>query len=182
MLYIMRHGKTDWNELHKLQGRTDIPLNDEGRRMAGAVREECRSIGFDICYSSPLRRALETARIALEGLNVPIQTDERLMEMSFGIYEGTENSFAIPDCPINVLFRDPAHYNAVEGGESLAELYERTGSFLNEIVEPALREGKNVLIVGHGAMNCSIVSRIRQTPVEAFWEVGIPNCKLIRLL
>ena len=42
MLYIMRHGRTDWNDAHRLQGRTDVPLNDEGRRMAERAREEIR--------------------------------------------------------------------------------------------------------------------------------------------
>lgn len=57
MLYIMRHGKTDWNELHKLQGITDIPLNAEGRRMAENARVEYADVHFDICYCSPLVRA-----------------------------------------------------------------------------------------------------------------------------
>lgn len=54
MLYIMRHGKTDWNALHKLQGRTDIPLNEEGRLMALKAHEEYKSWNIDVCYCSPL--------------------------------------------------------------------------------------------------------------------------------
>ena len=54
MLYIMRHGKTDWNAMRKLQGRTDIPLNEEGRQMAEHARTEYADIHFDICYCSPL--------------------------------------------------------------------------------------------------------------------------------
>lgn len=181
MLYIMRHGKTDWNELHKLQGRTDIPLNDEGRRMAGKAAIECAEVPFDICYCSPLLRAKETAQILLAGREVPIVYDERLVEMSFGVYEGVENSFDIPDCPVNVLFQHPEKYEAVENGESLEELYERTGAFLKEVVRPALEAGKNVLIVGHGAMNSSIVCQVRNIPVEKFWSAGIENCKLMRL-
>ena len=61
MLYIMRHGKTDWNACHKLQGRTDIPLNDEGRMMVAEAGKRYADIHFDICYSSPLVRAKETA-------------------------------------------------------------------------------------------------------------------------
>lgn len=61
MLYIMRHGKTDWNALHKLQGRTDIPLNEEGRLMALKAHEEYKSWNIDVCYCSPLIRAVETA-------------------------------------------------------------------------------------------------------------------------
>ena len=104
MLYIMRHGKTDWNALHKMQGRTDIPLNEEGREMAAATGEKYRDLHFDVCYCSPLSRARETAEIFLRGREVPIHADERLMEMSFGTYEGLANSFQIPDCPINKLF------------------------------------------------------------------------------
>lgn len=50
MLYIMRHGKTEWNSLHKLQERTDIPLSDEGREMASRACEEYKSLNIDVCY------------------------------------------------------------------------------------------------------------------------------------
>lgn len=182
MLYIMRHGKTDWNVIHKLQGRTDIPLNDEGRDMAKAASKECRNIHLDICYCSPLIRARETAEIVLQNRNVPIVYDDRLKEMCFGIYEGFENSSQIPDCPVNVFFRNPAQYVAPEGAESFEELFARTGSFIKEIIYPALQENKDILIVGHGAMNSSIVCQIRNIPLERFWEAGIENCKLMKLV
>ncbi len=182
MLYIMRHGKTDWNAAHRLQGRTDVPLSDEGRRMAEAARVEYRDVSIDLCYTSPLLRAKETAEIVLRGRNVPILTDARLREMSFGVWEGVENSFLSPSCPINVLFRAPERYTVpVEDGESLDELFTRTGEFLREEVFPRLEEGKDVLIVGHGAMNCAIVSQIRGLPRSAFWSAGIENCKLMQL-
>lgn len=183
MLYIMRHGKTEWNARHKLQGRTDIPLNEEGRLMAENASKEYENIHFDICFCSPLIRAEETARIVLQGRDIPIITDARLLEMSFGIYEGIENSFQIPDCPINVLFHNPAAYiTPVEGAESLADLYARTGEFLKEVVAPKLECGEDILIVGHGAMNASIICQIKNIPIEKFWSAGIENCKLMRLL
>ena len=182
MLYIIRHGKTDWNELHRLQGRTDVPLNDEGRRMAEEAREAYRDVHFDVCFCSPLSRARETAEILLRGRDVPVLTDDRLAEMGFGSYEGLENSFQIPDCPINVLFRSPEKYDSPPGGaESLDELFARTGAFLRERAEPLLKEGKDVLIVGHGAMNSSIVCQVRQLPRSQFWSAGIENCRLMRL-
>lgn len=107
MLYIMRHGKTEWNELHKLQGRTDIPLNEEGRQMAKIAGEKYKDINFDVCYCSPLVRAKETAKLVLEGRNVPIIYDERLREMSFGIYEGMENPAKATDSPIRTFFKEP---------------------------------------------------------------------------
>ena len=182
MLYILRHGKTDWNAAFKLQGRTDIKLNEEGREMAQNAAMEARDIDFDICFSSPLIRALETARIVLHDRDIPIVCDDRLMEMCFGEYEGIERSFDIPDCPINDLFKDPVNYTADKGAESFEELFERTGDFLNEKIYPLLKEGKDILIVGHGAMNCSIVSQIKGYDLAHFWDGMTDNCKLVRLL
>ena len=136
MLYIMRHGKTEWNELHKLQGRTDIPLNEEGRQMAKIAGEKYKDINFDVCYCSPLVRAKETAKLVLEGRNVPIIYDERLREMSFGIYEGMENPAKATDSPIRTFFKEPEKYKGVKEGETFYELFKRTGEFLKEVVMP----------------------------------------------
>ena len=183
MLYIMRHGKTEWNKKHKLQGRTDIPLCQEGIEMAEKAQEEYKDVHLDICYCSPLIRARKTAEIVLEGRNVPIIPDDRLMEMSFGKYEGIENSFEIPDCPINLLFYHPEQYtSSIGGAETLDELFKRTGEFLEEEVYPKLTEGKDILIVGHGAMNASIVCRVKNIPVAEFWSAGLDQCKMMKLL
>ena len=104
--------------------------------------------------------------------------------MGFGIYEGVENSFSIPGCPVNEFFYHPEKYiEPVEGGESLDNLFGRTGAFLDEVVYPQLAERKNILIMGHGAMNSAIVCRIKfGADRSRFWEEGIPNCKLIQLI
>ena len=104
MLYIMRHGRTDWNAAHKLQGCSDIPLNNEGRQMAEEAHKKYKDLKFDVCYCSPLIRARETAEIFLRGTNVPIIEDKRLHEMSFGIYEGVEHVTDKPDCSVYTLF------------------------------------------------------------------------------
>lgn len=182
MLYIMRHGRTDWNARKKMQGRTDIPLNEEGRQMAIKAGEECKDVHFDICYCSPLIRARETAELVLGDREVPILTDERLVEMSFGEYEGVENSFQIPDCPINTLFFEPEKYVSVGGSESFEELFARTGEFLKEVIYPGLKAGQDILIVGHGAMNSSIICQVRNLPIKDFWSAGIDNCKLMTLV
>jgi len=182
MLYIMRHGKTDWNSLHKLQGRTDIPLNDEGREMAIKACKEYKAVNIDVCYCSPLKRAFETAQIVVGNRDIPIITDDRLVEMCFGEYEGIENSFETPECPVNVIFREPEKYKeSVGGAETFAELFARTKDFLEEIVNPKLQEGKDVLIVGHGAMNLSIICQIKDIPIKDFWSPGLEQCKLMRL-
>lgn len=183
MLYIMRHGRTDWNAIHKLQGRSDIPLNDEGRKMAGAAATEYKDVHFDVCYCSPLKRARETAEILLSGRDVPIIFDDRLVEMGFGEYEGSREVLHTPGCEIAVVFLDPASYKeSIKGSETFDELYARTGEFLEEVVYPGLKEGKDILIVGHGAMNSCIYCQINNIPRSGFWDEGIEQCKLKKLL
>ena len=177
MLYLMRHGRTDWNDQHRLQGRTDVELNDAGREMARAAAAEYKDVNFDICFCSPLKRAKETAQILLEGRSVPVEYDDRLMEMSFGEFEGLADSFKSADCPINMLFWKPDEYVALGGGESLEELFAREKKFLLERVDPLIGQGKDVLIFCI-FWNCCIEKNI---PVEHFWDAGIDNCKLMRL-
>lgn len=183
MLYIIRHGKTEWNVRRKIQGRTDVPLNEEGREMARAAALEYADVHFDVCYCSPLLRARETAELLLDGRDVPIIYDDRLQEMCFGIYEGFEASFDHPDCPVNVIFKEPEKYDfEIEGAESWDDLFGRTGDFLNSVALPLVDEGKDVLIVGHGAMNLSLTCQIKNKPIEEFWSDSIENCKLKRLI
>ena len=173
MLYIMRHGRTVWNMEHKLQGKTDVPLSEAGRPVVEQAAAAYRNTHIDVCYCSPLIRAVETAEIVLRGREIPIITDVRLEEMGFGICEGT----------LYPLFAAPETYRIpVEGGESLEDLYARTRVFLKEVIEPQLRQGKDILIVGHGVMNASIVCQIMDIPVKDFWSVKMKNAELVRLL
>lgn len=182
MLYIIRHGKTEWNEKRKIQGRTDIELNEEGRKMTRDAAEQYKDIHFDVCFSSPLKRAKETAETLLSGRDVPIFFDDRLKEMSFGDYEGVEKSFDKPDCPINLIFKRPEEYvESIGGSETFDELFARTGEFLKEKALPLVREGKDVLIVGHGAMNLSIISQVTKQTIDKYWAPGIVNCQLVTL-
>ena len=182
MLYITRHGKTDWNKEQRLQGRTDIPLNEEGREMARRARDEYKDLHIDICYCSPLKRAKETAEILLEGRNIPIIYDDRLLEMCFGECEGRKNYFDDPDFPLHLLFNDPGNYTtSIGGAETFEELFHRTGEFLEQVVKPQLQQGKDILIVGHGAMNASIVCQVKDLPVSEFWSAGLAQCKFLKL-
>jgi len=182
MIYIMRHGKTDWNKMEKLQGSADIPLNEEGINVAKEAHDKYSNIKFDICYCSPLIRAKKTAELFLSGTDTPIIFDDRLKEMSFGEFEGTVGYFNNPKCPINNLFVDPVNYAPVGNAESLEHLADRTLSFLNETAYPLHNEGKSVLIVCHGALGCSLISHIRNTTLANFWDNLMGNCELVKLL
>lgn len=180
MIYIMRHGETDWNVKYKLQGQTNIPLNERGIQMARDVARKNKDLHFDLCFCSPLDRARKTAELFLEGSDTPILIDDRLMEMNLGEYEGTENVFSKPDCPVYNLFKDPTHYIAPENCESFEQVYERTGSFLSDILKEY--PDKNILIIGHCISNCSIINQFRKIGLADFWDSSHGNCELIRLV
>ena len=88
MIYLIRHGQTDWNLDRKLQGQTDIPLNDNGRGQAEEVAKEIADLKIDRIISSDLLRAKETAEIINKKIGAVISFDKRLREVNYGDYEG----------------------------------------------------------------------------------------------
>ncbi|MES2801755.1 MAG: histidine phosphatase family protein [Bdellovibrionota bacterium] len=87
-LFLIRHGETDWNRAKRFQGRTDIPLNDEGRGQALGLCPRMIELKIDLVVSSSLSRAYETALIAIQDVKLPIQKDDRLQETNIGEAEG----------------------------------------------------------------------------------------------
>lgn len=187
MLYIVRHGQTDWNKAWMLQGQTDIPLNENGKQMALDAGKKYEAVlrTLDICFSSPLSRAVETADCLLKNINkdnMPaIITDDRLMEISFGRYEGMVNQVNNPESAVYDFFHNPSNYVATEEAESIDELMNRTASFYKDCVVPELKNNKNVLIVGHGAMNNSLINGILGWDRSRFWDAMTGNCRLFRV-
>ena len=87
-ILVTRHGQTSWNVLGKIQGQTDIELNETGRIQARETGESIKNEDIDLIITSPLKRARETAEIINKNFNVNIIEDRRLMERCFGEYEG----------------------------------------------------------------------------------------------
>lgn len=182
MMYIVRHGETDWNRWRRVQGHKDIPLNDYGRHLAEQTAEGMKTIRIDMAYTSPLSRAKETAQIILAGRAVPLIDEERIKELGFGSYEGLCCSGAHREPgsnEFNRFFTDTKNYVPPKDGETIQELYERTGSFLREMCqrEEELKD-KNILVSTHGAAMNALLNRIKgNLSVEEFWREEVPpNC------
>lgn len=189
-IYIVRHGQTVWNACKRLQGRTDIELNENGRELAGETGRNLEDTHFDRIYSSPLIRAYETACLIRGHRNIPIIRDERLLELCFGIYEGRDFSKLLEDenDPFRYFFKSPEKYVAPEKGETFEHLCERAKDFMQEVIEPlAVADGKDgepalerVMIVAHGALNKAIMCYVKQHGVDQFWSGGLQkNCNVI---
>ena len=134
-LLLIRHGLTEWNTSGKLQGHSDIELSDEGRAQAEALRGrlgalERGGLRIDRVVSSPLKRAYQTARIALPGRD--IRHDERLKELNFGAFEGHTLAHNRETPAWGVWYRDPFKQRAPEG-ESYEDLRLRVVDWLENL-------------------------------------------------
>ena len=144
---LLRHGQTNWNIDFRLQGVTDIPLNETGieqARIAGAVLADLSLQGqpWDLILTSPLSRARDTAVMVGEAIGIPgVSVEELLLERSFGEAEGLSHE------EWKSKYNDTNH---VPGGETLEQLEARAWILLQRLVDH--HEGKRVLTVSHGAL------------------------------
>lgn len=178
LIYLMRHGETDWNKARRLQGQSDIPLNEYGIELAVKTAEALADVPFDMAFCSPLGRAQETAKIILGNRATPLCTDERLKEINFGTNEGIcfDSAKKNPEDPLHNFFCKPEYYCPPEGAESFAQVAERGKTFLQEKILPLEGSCETILIVAHGAFNRSLVNSIMGTPLQEFWRISLPNC------
>lgn len=181
MIYLIRHGQTDQNLAMRIQGQRDFPLNETGEeqaRQAGKMLRE-RGIGFSRVISSPLSRAVRTAEIVLDAAGdggLEIEQDDRLKEMDYGRFEGTDLR-NLPE-ELKTFFSDFAHNPAPEGMEQLPDLVKRLGGFL-EAIKPALMEltpGENVLLSTHAIALKAALEYLTPGSDGAYWSKYVKNC------
>ena len=179
-MYIIRHGQTPWNARKCLQGRSDVDLNENGIYLAELTGKALRDVTFDMAFTSPLIRAKHTAQCILAGRKVPIIEDERLIEISFGIYEGccyAEENRQVPQQWIENFFHAPQDYVAAPGGESLDDVEKRTRNFMEDICSRKELQDKTILVSTHGCALRGLLNSIRESNREDYWHGGVSkNC------
>ncbi|WP_159571306.1 histidine phosphatase family protein [Curtobacterium sp. 18060] len=182
LLYLVRHGETDWNAQRRIQGSTDIPLNDTGRRQATEAAELLTRRQFDAVVASPLSRAAETGAIIADqlGLAAPV-TYAGLAERSYGEAEGLTDTEVTAEYP----------HDDIPGRESRSALLARITETLGEI---AVRfDGGVVVVATHGAVIRSVVNEaapgtadrhatpIRNGSIHSFrWDPERFHAELVR--
>lgn len=173
-LYFMRHGQTEYNRLHRLQGRLDTHLSPEGvqqgKEAAGELKEN--NITFSAVYSSPLKRAVETAEIVSGVDRSRFVIDDRLIEVAFGPFEGVKAEELEPD--MLRFFRDPAHYEAPEGAESYDHVMRRAEDFLSSMLRE--KPQGNILVLSHGAAIHAIYAQLCGLTLDHYWDMTLGNC------
>ena len=176
-LYIMRHGQTDWNKKGKIQGKTDIELNEEGIEQAKKAREFLENYPIDMIVASPLKRARKTAEIINETRKVPIMFDKALEERGFGHFEGKIRK-EIHDEILNSEILDNYSLNKeYKGVETIQELCDRVWGLLNELKEEYA--DKNILLVTHGGVTRAISGYFNGANDKGILEdLDLQNCEI----
>jgi len=176
-LVLLRHGESTWNTTKRIQGHTDeATLTDRGREQAHLVVEQLRGFDFDRAVSSDLQRARETAEIVCRGLDIEFSLDAGLRERNFGVIEGGALRVAIPaltGIDGNVVVDDTAR---PEGGESLADVYRRSASFVDDAVERY--RGETVLVVTHGGVIRTISAYCQGMTMRGSEWMVVDNCSV----
>ena len=171
---LVRHGETQWNAEQRVQGQTDVPLNETGREQAALTGKRLARVRFRAIYSSDMSRARETAEIiAAASASAPpdVVLDARLREVAFGELEGmTWAEIEARGSGLHVRQDQRDLDYRPEGGESYRELLGRLGDFAAALEER--HPADDVLVVGHGAALRALVVRLLRLPDEAFWAIS----------
>lgn len=149
-VYLTRHGQTEWNIEKRLQGRGNSPLTKSGIDRAAELRERIGELHIDAIYSSPIERALHTANILKGEKNIEVITNEGLMEMCFGDYEGRKTDEVMSENPewnIDLIMHGDINLCA-PNGETLGSVRDRVKNAMDNILEE--NKGKTILVVAHG--------------------------------
>lgn len=169
--YFVRHGETDWNALKKIQGSTDIPLNNTGIAQAKELGKHLLEQGVTVSkiYSSRLDRAYETAKIVANVVHQPVILLNDLEEICFGKWEGMTWKEVREQFPEQYNeWYDHRRYTVPPEGESYQMLLER----MLRVVKRILKENEeNVLVVTHSANIVVLLAMLHHTPFAKMFKV-----------
>ena len=171
MLYVVRHGKTGWNDKKRTMGCMDIPLCDEGIEQSKELRDKLEGINLDLIICSPLTRAKETAKIINEDKNVEMKIENKIVERSMGDLECSKYPSYEENERVWSLEENTSDYYV----EPMQKFKDRVYSFLDELVEQY--KDKDILLVTHGGVtaliNCYFNNSLDEGPLtEKFLNNG----------
>lgn len=170
MLVLVRHGQTQANAEGRLQGRLDVPLSELGRRQAASLASAVA--GAARVVSSPLLRARETAEV----FGLPVEVDERWIEMDYGDYDGRP----LAEVPLELWerWRSDASYRP-PGGESPAAVGERVRAACTELLVEAAE--RHVVVVSHVSPIKAAVAWALGASDEAAWRMFLEVASVCRV-
>lgn len=205
-LILLRHGESQWNLENRFTGWTDVPLSPQGIREAEQAGALLQSAGFDfdICYTSYLKRAIQTLNHCLQEMDrewLPVMKSWKLNERHYGALQGLNKaemarqygeqqvklwrrSFEVrPPLLTPNDSRNPARLEQYRGiptelmplGESLADTITRTIPYFEQEIRPQMQMGRRVLIVAHGNSLRALVMHLEQLTPDEIIQINLPT-------
>ncbi|MEZ0230594.1 MAG: histidine phosphatase family protein [Planctomycetota bacterium] len=176
-VYLARHGETSWNAEGKIQGHTDIPLNEAGRDQANALADQLASKNLAAVGTSDLSRARETAAIVAKALGLKPPVEEPLLrERQLGVFEGLTRAQLIERWPREWEAYKRDHANTPPEGEPYAAFLERILTGARRLTRKLARPDRPALIVAHGGVLKALIVATLDAPAL----VTVPNGALYR--
>ncbi len=170
-LLITRHSQTDWNLKRKIQGKSDIALNETGIEQAKEVAKKLSNEPIDLIICSPLIRARQTAEIINGDRNIPIIYDDSISEIDYGEFEGMEVAkFNLP------AFWNYHCNNGYQSAENIKDFFKRVYEFLDR--QATKQPKKNILLVAHGGISIAVNCYFNGIPTNGdVLKLGLHNCE-----
>ena len=173
-MLLVRHGKTDWNVEVRFQGSTDIPLNDIGYQQALKTAARLKSWQDAAIYSSPLKRAMQTAE-AISG-GAPVTPLEGFTEINFGDWEGSRVSdIRAKDKEALEAWHRDGFFSIPENAETWDQINERVSQALSVCLP---KDDERIIIVAHGGILRAIMINLLQLDPHTAWRLAVYNCSI----
>lgn len=172
-LYLCRHGKTAWNADRRIQGLTDIALNDEGMEQARWLADFMkRQVVAPVrIVSSPLSRAKQTAECLAEALNENVEFDDRAIEINTGVFTGKRLEELQDDAAWQQHLIDPWNAGYGDGGESAESVRTRIMS----LIEEGKRDERDLIIVSHASPIRHAIMALLDIPPKHLYHIVVSN-------
>ncbi len=175
-ILLIRHGRTDFNASGRFMGQKDVPLDEQGVSQARSLASALHRWNPVCIYSSPLSRALDTARPAASRLEIPLVRDERWLEVDLGKLAGLTWEEAAERLPDYHQERTSGRECLPPGGEPTTAVQKRAADGLRHIARR--HPNQSVVVVSHGGTIKSLLSWILSAPLKEKWRMDIANGSL----
>ncbi|HEX5483332.1 MAG TPA: histidine phosphatase family protein [Terriglobia bacterium] len=176
-IYLIRHGETDWNRSGRLQGLTDVPLNRTGIVQAIEIGHCLRRRAMGCVFTSPLRRASDTARLLRGSRRWPVIADDELREIDHGVWTGLEVSEIARRLPDDYrCWQSAPEKLRLKRADSVEGAYHRVGAFLSRVMGVARKV--DVAVVSHGVLNGLMVCAAMGFPLGRMGDFPVPNASI----
>jgi broad specificity phosphatase PhoE len=171
---VVRHGQTEWNRVERFRGRIDIELNDTGQLQAEAVAESLSASHIAAIYSSPLKRAFQTAQPTARACHLDVGILEAITDVDYGALAGLSPEEAAASYgELYSSWLNSPHLVQFPGGESLKQVRARVWIALQEVC--AVHRKQTILLVSHVVVNRVLICAALGLGNESFWKIGQDN-------